>query len=181
MHGNEACKAIRVPAHAFLNIAPYGRGWECERGFRPVGELCEFEAVTLVRLCRDAAEPQGRDLFACPLAQWHFLLELERTFGWAADGATYELRAHSKIVAAVKRDYEPGDPSDRKLVDAEDARRLAHALEDALTSKLLPAMIEARAAALLVNENTVTSIMDSAAEFVQYAYGGAFTFSLDDG
>lgn len=136
--------------------------------------------MTNVRLYRDAAEPHGRDLFACSVAQWHFLLELGRTFGWTPEGTTYELRPDSKIVSAARRDYEPGAPADRKLVDAEDARRLARALEDAMTSPHLPAMIEAHSATLLVNENTVASVIGSAAEFIQYAYGGAFMFSRDD-
>lgn len=94
--------------------------------------------MTNVRLYRDAAEPHGRDLFACSIAQWHFLLELGRAFGWTPEGTTYELRLDSKIVSAARRDYEPGATADRKLMDAEDARRLAQALEDAITSPHLP-------------------------------------------
>lgn len=134
--------------------------------------------MTDVRLYRDAAEQHGRDLFTCSLAQWHFMLELGRSFGWTAAGTTYELRADSKIVAAARRDYEPGDPSDRKLVDAQDAHRWAHALEEAMTSPRLPAMIEAHAG--LLSEGTVTAVIDSAAEFIQYAHGGAFMFSRHD-
>jgi hypothetical protein len=133
-----------------------------------------------VRLYRDAAEPRGRDLFACSLAQWRFLLELGRTFGWLPEGTTYELRPGSKIVSAARRDYEPGAPSDRKLVDAEDARKLAHALEDAMASAHLPAMIQTHATALPPSENSVASVLHLAAEFVQYAYGGAFVFCRDD-
>ena len=137
--------------------------------------------MTNVRLYRDAAEPHGRDLFACSIAQWQFLLQLGRTFGWTPEGTTYELRLDSKIVSAARRDYEPGATADRKLVDAEDARRWAHALEDAMTSPHLPAMIEAHSTAVLADEkNTVTSVIDSMAEFIQYAYGGAFMFSRDD-
>jgi hypothetical protein len=136
--------------------------------------------MTNVRFYRDAAEPHGRDLFACSLAQWHFLLELGRTFGWTSDGTTYELHPGSKIVSAARREYEPGAPSDRKLVNAEDARRLARALEDAMTSPYLPAMIEAHATALLRDQNTVASVIDTAGEFIQYAYGGAFVFFRDD-
>lgn len=136
--------------------------------------------MTDIRLYRDAAEPHGRDLFSCSLAQWNFLLELGRTFGWAPAGTTYELRPDSKIVSAARRDYEPGPASDRKLVDAEDARKLAHALEDAIASPHLPAIIEAHAAAMSTSENTQAAVLDSAAEFIEYAYGGAFMFYRDD-
>lgn len=132
-----------------------------------------------VQLYRDATEPPGRDLFACSLVHWNFLLALGRTFGWTPEGTTYELRPDSKIVSAARRHYEPGAPSDRKLVDAEDARKLAHALEDAVASPYLPAMIEAHATALLLDENTMATMRDLVAEFIQYAYGGAFMFSCD--
>lgn len=133
-----------------------------------------------VQLYRNAGEPRGRNLFGCSLAQWHFLLELGRTFGWMPEGTTYELRPDSKIVSAARHQYEPGGPSDRKLVGAEDARKLAQALEDAVASPHVPPMIEAHATALILNENTSASVLNLVAEFIQYAYGGAFMFSLDD-
>ena len=133
-----------------------------------------------VQFFRDAAETNGRDLFECSLAQWHFFLELGRTFGWQSQGATYELRSDSKITAAARRDYEPGAPSDRKLVDVQDARNWARALEDALNSPHLPAMIESHAMVESPSEGAVKSVSDALAEFTQYAYGGAFAFARDD-
>ncbi|MEJ2122686.1 MAG: hypothetical protein P8Z76_18700, partial [Alphaproteobacteria bacterium] len=32
--------AIKVPANGYLVSATYGRGWECERGYRVTGEDC---------------------------------------------------------------------------------------------------------------------------------------------
>jgi hypothetical protein len=133
----------------------------------------------VVRLYRDAAETHGRDLFACSLTEWQFLLELGRTFGWQAHGATYQLPSNSKLAAAARRDYEPGASSDRKLVDAEDAINWARALEEAQKSPHFGAMIEARLASLSDGESTLQSIADALDEFIQYAYGGAFTFARD--
>jgi len=132
-----------------------------------------------VRLYRDAAETHGRDLFACSPAEWQYLLELGRTFGWQAHGATYQLPSNSKLAAAARRDYEPGAASDRKLVDAEDAINWAQALEKGQKSPHFAAMIEGRAASLSTGEETAQSIADSMDEFIQYAYGGAFTFARD--
>jgi len=132
-----------------------------------------------VRLFRDAAETHGRDLFACSLAEWQFLLQLGRTFGWRADGATYELPSGSKITAAARRDYLPGAPLDRKLVNAEDALSWARALEAATHSPHFPAIIEAHLATVSPEESSARAIADSLAEFIQYAYGGAFTFARD--
>jgi hypothetical protein len=134
----------------------------------------------VVRLYRDAAETHGRDLFACSPTEWQFLLELGRTFGWQAHGATYQLPSNSKLAAAARRDYEPGAASDRKLVDAEDAIGWARALEEAQKSPHFGAMLEARLASLPNDESTAQSIADSLDEFIQYAYGGAFTFARDE-
>lgn len=136
--------------------------------------------MTHVRLYRDAAELRGRDLFACSLAQWRFLQELARAFGWTSAGATYELDPKLKIASPARHDYEPGPASDRKLVDAEDALSFARALEQAMNSGRLPSIIEAQGATLLLGGNTVTSVTDFAAEFIQYAYGGAFMFSREE-
>jgi hypothetical protein len=132
-----------------------------------------------VRLYRDAAETHGRDLFACSSSEWQFLLELGRTFGWQAHGATYQLPSNSKLAAAARRDYEPGAPADRKLVDAEDAISWARALEQAQKSPHFAAMVEARSSSL-PGESTAQSIADALDEFIQYAYGGAFTFARDE-
>lgn len=133
----------------------------------------------VVRLYRDAAEEYGRDLFACSRSDWQFLLELARTFGWQPRGTTYELPTGSKLAAAALRDYEPGAPGDRKLVDREDAIAWARALEDAQHSPHLKAIIEARSQDASAGESTERSVADSLAEFIQYAYGGGFAFASE--
>ena len=133
----------------------------------------------VIKLYRDAAEARGRDLFACTASEWRFLLELGRTFGWEPRGTTYELPPGSKLAVAARRDYEPGAPGDRKVVEKEDAIAWARALDDAQDSAHLRAMIETRSKNASAGESTERSITDSIAEFVQYAYGGAFTFSSE--
>ena len=132
----------------------------------------------VVRLYRDAAETHGRDLFACSDSEWSFLLELGQAFGWRPQGTTYELPSGSKLAAAARRNYTPGAGTDRKLIAADDAIAWARGLEAAQHSPHFTAMIEARSQAH--EGSNARSIADSIAEFVEYAYGGAFTFARDD-
>ena len=134
----------------------------------------------VVRLYRDAAEKHGRDLFACSVDTWTFLLELGHTFGWRSQGTTYELPSKSKIETAARRDYQPGAFADRKLITADDAINWARALELALDSPHLTAIIQARSKGASADGSDAQSISHSIAEFVQYAYGGAFTFAREE-
>ena len=135
----------------------------------------------VVRLYRDAAEQHGRDLFACSVETWTFLLELGHTFGWRPHGTTYELPSKSKIETAARRNYEPGAVADRKLIAADDAIAWARALELALNSPHLTAIIQARAKDPSADGSDAQAISNSIAEFAQYAYGGAFTFAREQG
>ena len=131
-----------------------------------------------VRLFRDAAETHGRDLFECSLAEWEFFLELGRAFGWREEGSTYELPAGSKVAMAARRDYEPGAPADRKMVDEQDALNWGRALEDAVRSSELAHVIATRLSAQ--SRGIATSVMTNKLhEFIQYAYGGRFTFARE--
>lgn len=135
----------------------------------------------VVRLYRDAAEEYGRDLFACSPEEWRFFLELGRTFGWQPRGTTYELPAGSKREGVALRNYEVGTEDDRKLVAAEDASDWARALTSAHQSAHFTAMIEASLGKDAGDAATVQSLADSLAEFIQYAFGGSFTFALEKG
>lgn len=130
----------------------------------------------VVRLYRDAAEKHGRDLFACTRSEWSFLLDIGRAFGWQPRGTTYELPIGSKRQHAALRDYEPSAAGDQKRVAAEDAIAWARALQDAYGSPQFESMIEARAKNGAAAESSAGSI----AEFVEYAFGGAFTFALEE-
>jgi hypothetical protein len=126
-----------------------------------------------VEMARDARETHGRDRFSCTLDEWRLLLSLAQESGWQPQGATYELPSHSKIDEPARRNYEPGDASDRKRVGAQDANALARALTDAKGSPRLTA---------LVAESSVTtaSLATLISEFIEYAYGGAFMFTRRD-
>ena len=137
--------------------------------------------IDVVRLYRNAAEEYGRDLFACSPEEWRFFLELGRTFGWQPQGTTYELPAGSKREGVALRNYEVGTKDDRKLVSADDAIAWARALESAHGSTHFTAMIEARVGKDAAHAAAVQSMADSLAEFIQYAFGGSFTFALEKG
>ena len=134
--------------------------------------------IDVVRLYRNAAEEYGRDLFACSPEEWRFLIELGRTFGWQPRGTTYELPSGSKRESVALRNYEGGTKDDRKLVTAEDALDWARALSTALQSTHFAAIVDARPGGA-GDAATNQSLVDSVAEFTQYAFGGAFTFALE--
>lgn len=134
----------------------------------------------VVQLCRDAEEIHGRDLFACSMIEWTFMQQVARTFGWQPHGTTFELPSDSNSQVAATRDYEPGAASDRKLVTADDALAWARTLEEARRSPHFQAMISAELTRRTTDDPTAQSIADALDEFIQYAYGGAFTFARDD-
>ena len=130
-----------------------------------------------VQLFRDAAESQGRDRFSCPGVVWEVLLELGETFGWRPLGATYLVPAKLKVTSPARQNYQAGGALDYKRVDAEDAMAWAGALEGAKNSPALIGMLTARSAAI-GNGVTAESLRSLIDEFIQYAYGGAFTFAV---
>ena len=135
--------------------------------------------TNVVRLYRDAAETHGRDLFSCSISRWQLLLELGRTFGWQPEGTTYELPSGSKLTAAALRDYDPGSPADRKLISAQDAANWARALEKAQSSDHLPSIIERQLGSAEAEGDTIAAANHSIDEFIEYAFGGAFVFALE--
>ena len=117
--------------------------------------------------------------FSCDLPTWELLHELGRAFGWQPVGTTYVLPARSTIELPARRNYEPGDPQDRKQVTREDAMSWARALETAKVSTHAAAMIQARSVARIghgeLGRQLLPGVID---EFVEFAYGGAFDFAI---
>jgi hypothetical protein len=134
----------------------------------------------IVRLYRDAAEVRGRDLFVCSIREWQFLQELARTFGWHPSGTTYELPVGSRIVDAARRNYEPGATNDKKTVSTEDAIAWARALERAQKSAHFDALARALVAHADETSRTTENVAHWLAEFIQYAFGGAFAFAFEE-
>jgi hypothetical protein len=128
---------------------------------------------------REAAAPQGRNRFSCPMQTWELLWELGQAFGWQPKGTTYVLPAKTSVEAPARRNYQPGTLRDHKQVDAEDAMAWAHALEVAKRSPHTAGMISARSAALAdagqAGGQPLPGVID---EFIQFAYGGAFDFAI---
>lgn len=134
----------------------------------------------VVQMYRDAAEAGGRDRFSCSLQIWELLQEIGQTFGWRPAGAIYVAPAQLKVEAPARRDYRPGGALDQKRIEQDDAAAWAQALGLAKDSPHLAAMIKARADAPTALEGQVTEALLPGVieEFVEFAYGGAFTFVL---
>lgn len=122
---------------------------------------------------RDSAETAGRDLFACTEGEWLFLQELGRTFGWRALGTTYLVPSRLKIPEPAHRDYRGGEMGDVKTVSHNDAIAWARALDASKDSPHFGAMLDAQAAIAATDADSLRNFI---AEFVEYAYGGSFTF-----
>lgn len=120
---------------------------------------------------RDARMPKGRNRFSCPEPVWDLLWEIGHVFGWHPSGTTYVMRANSIVKVAARRNYRPGSSLDHKQVEEQDAVAWARALELAKASPRFVAMMEAQPAKLLAG------MFD---EFIEFAYGGAFTFSISN-
>jgi hypothetical protein len=135
----------------------------------------------MVEMFRAAQEAHGRDRFSCSAREWQLLLSIGESFGWQPRGTTYELPANSKLDEPARRDYEPGDRSDKKLVSAEDARNWARALETARRSEQLATVIEKNAKATSSNLDVgLAPLHTLLKEFGEYAFGGSFTFAHSD-
>jgi hypothetical protein len=136
-------------------------------------------ADTTIILFRASREEGGRDLFSCSTFEWSLLHELATTFGWKPLGTTYPLPARSKITVLARHDYQPGAPSDIKHVERSDAAQWARSLEGAKQSGHLKAILDARSgpgsAESPYDPGALATLVD---EFTQYAYGGAFDFSI---
>lgn len=114
-------------------------------------------------------QSDGGNRFSCPLPIWHLLLKLGRAFGWRPDGTTYVVPADSAGKVPARRNYQPGDVLDHKQIEEQDAVAWARALEAARASSHSAAMIKAQPVELL------PGMLD---EFIDFAYGGAFEFSV---
>jgi hypothetical protein len=134
----------------------------------------------VVEMYRDAAEPSGRDRFSCPVGIWELLHEIGRTFGWLPTGATYVAPGQLTVEVPARRDYLPGGALDQKRIEQDDAIAWARALDLAKDSPHLASMVTARAGAISALDGQVTETLLPGVieEFVEFAYGGAFTFVL---
>lgn len=130
-----------------------------------------------VELFRDAKESQGRDRFSCPAGLWELLREVGETFGWQPQGTTYLVPPKLKITAPARQNYQAGSALDYKRVEAEDALGWARALDGAKLTPAFVAMVTARSATFgaPLTEVALLSLIN---EFIQYLYGGGFTFAI---
>jgi hypothetical protein len=125
----------------------------------------------IVKMFRGAGTPSGGTQFSCPTPIWDLLWELGSAFGWQPTGTTYVMPAKSISQMPARRNYQPGGSRDLKQVEEQDAVAWARALEVAKASPHFATMIEARSAELL------PGMLD---EFIEFAYGGAFEFSISE-
>jgi hypothetical protein len=129
-----------------------------------------------VEMSRRSAAPNR---FSCPLMIWRLLCELGEAFGWHREGTTYVIPPKSTVESAARRNYEPGDWQDLKQVGAQDAMAWARALEQAKGSPHALAMLQARSTALAESGTVDDELLPGViAEFIEFAYGGAFEFAL---
>lgn len=132
----------------------------------------------VVEMYRDAAEAGGRDRYSCSVSSWKLLQEIGQAFGWQPAGATYVAPVQLKVQASARRDYQPGGTLDQKCIEQGDATAWAGALELAKGSPHLAAMLAARGVGSAAAVALWCGVLE---EFVQFAYGGAFTFLLSSG
>lgn len=131
-----------------------------------------------VEMFRDTTE-RGRDHFTCPIEVWELMWELGRTFGWHPEGTTYRVPPQLKVDIPARRNYHPGNALDRKQVAQEDALAWAKALEIAKGSSHLDAMVAVQVAAIGSDRaERIARLRATLDEFIEFVYGGAFTFAV---
>ncbi len=132
-------------------------------------------------MVRDATEPGGRDRFSCTVAVWDLCLELGEGFGWQPQGTTYVQQAGTQRETSTRHDYRPGSSRDYKRIEAADAIDWAAALDRANDSPHLAAMLAARPHLSAPGESepdtAAAHLRATVSEFIEYAYGGAFSFA----
>jgi len=135
--------------------------------------------MEIVQMFRDATAAKGRDRYSCPVPIWEFLWELGRAFGWQPAGTTYVVPPRLKLDSPARRNYQPGDSQDSKRLEEQDAVAWARALEAAKMSPHTEAMVQARASARAgeTDSELLPGVLD---EFIEFAYGGAFEFTLSN-
>jgi hypothetical protein len=129
-----------------------------------------------VTLVRNATEPGGRNVFSCTQREWELLVQLGQVFGWPARGATYIRHKSSSVDDDVRHGYKAGESEDPKRVDSDDALSWATALVRARGSERIDALIEKTEGG---QQNAINSVLFAAIldDFIEYAYGGEFSFS----
>jgi hypothetical protein len=129
-----------------------------------------------VTLVRSAAEPGGRDVFSFTQREWELLVQLGQLFGWPARGATYIRHQGLPAEDDVRHGYKAGESEDPKRVDSKDALSWAAALDRARGSERIDALIQKTEAG---QQNAINSVLFAAIldDFIEYAYGGEFSFS----
>src|SRR5688572_17795734 len=131
---------------------------------------------TMIVALRGSPQHEGRR-FVCPVSTWEFLRDLGQTFGWQPRGSTYvtSLRQSTQPPPAIRHNYQPGGMQDCKQIEMHDAVEWASALGLAKRSSYLRGMIRAHAALVHSGEQPLLDLVD---EFIDFARGGAFVFSL---
>jgi len=149
----------------------------------------------IVELVRDSRETGGRDRFSLSSDAWLLLLEIGATFGWKPNGTTYLRKPTNKAstprsiadaASTAIHDYLPGSGHDYKRIDADDAAAWARALDAARRSPHFAAMLGDRSRPVVLEGDTSNDKTRSVnapftvtmAEFIEYAYGGAFAFAI---
>ena len=140
----------------------------------------------MIEMVRDSVEAGGRDRFSLSADAWGLLQDVGKTFGWKPIGTTYARKPSANAVnVSALRDYLPGDSLDPKVVTADDAMAWATALSQARQSPHLGALIGFRPGAVVLHDLTTMDESRSANapftvsmdEFIEYAFGGAFSFA----
>lgn len=128
----------------------------------------------------ELSRTRGAEQFSCSLADWNFIAELGRTFGWQPAGTTY-LPQHGERARLnpIKHGYQPGGSQDSKRVEADDAARWVAALDVAKRSPFIAGILrthtELRGASRPDAERPLHAQLHS---FIEFARRGAFTIAL---
>lgn len=130
----------------------------------------------------ELSRTSGDEQFICSLADWNFIRDLGRTFGWHATGTTY-LPQHGERARLnpIKHDYQPGASQDSKRVEADDGARWAAALHRARRSPFIAGMlrthVQLQGASGTIAEQSLHAKLQS---FSEFSRRGAFTIALRD-
>lgn len=130
----------------------------------------------------ELSRTSGDDQFICSLADWNFIRDLGRTFGWHAAGTTYLPQQGERArINPIKHDYQPGDSRDSKRVEADDAAQWAAALDGARRSPFLAGMLRTHTQRQGVNQTLAEHSLNAQLQsFSEFSRRGAFTIALRD-
>jgi hypothetical protein len=119
---------------------------------------------------------QGSGEFSCSLVFWDLMVELAGAFGWKSFGTGYTSISGKQVHGqTLRHGYKPGDWSDAKRVEGDDASAWATALTAARESPHLHKM----AAAKRVEDQSISDaeFEEAMAAFIRYLRGGSFSFA----